>query len=178
MGSLEVHDGRTVDDYACQLLTGRADEDGFRSFPIIDLTHNREATITTLSDEIVLLSWFLTLLRTRDNPSLCFDWVHYIPRNGYIQDQGAECLKMGDLVTDMNATVGVITKKISSLLEACGHRAKTIQSTDSSLILSTCSKGSDHVDEFVSPSFPRLQSGWQVANDIHKGYAACRSTAL
>ncbi|KAK5051561.1 hypothetical protein LTR84_003213 [Exophiala bonariae] len=156
MGSVEVQDGHLVDGHAYQLLTGRADEEGFRSFQIIDLTDDQEATVTTLSDEIVLLSWFLTLLRTRDNPSLSFDWVHYIPRNGYIQDQGAECFRLGDLVTNMNATVGTIKRKISSLLQACGNTAQTIKSADSSLILSTSSRGSDYVDEFF-------------ANDVQKG---------
>lgn len=177
MGSVATQDAVSINDYVRQLQTGRTDENDFSVFEIISPPKDQEAIANVLGDGILLLSWFLTLLRTRDNPSLCFDWVHYIPRNGYIQDQGAECFKIGDLMTNMNHTVGITARKISSLLQS-ESAAQSVKATNCPLILSTSSQSSDYFDELVSPFLLRLPPGLQDANFTRQGCAARGSTIL
>lgn len=166
MGSIGVHEADSIDGYANRFFDGGADEEGFTSFQINDVADDQETIPNVLRVETVLLSWFLTLLRTRDNANLCFDWVHHGPSTKYLQGQRTECFSIGDLMTNVKERVGLIANTLSSRLKIHENKAQTGKSAQHSLILSTSSKSADQVDEQVSHPLESLPQGWQITDHV------------
>lgn len=153
MGSTEVHrtyhQPHLTDSSSYQLFTGRVDEDGFSSFQVLDLADNQDNTLLSLADEVVLLSWFLTLLRTRENTSISFNWAYNGLINGYKDEQQIKLFTQDGLMTSMKDTVRAIAATIFSRLEINAEKPRIFGSNCASLILSTTPHTTNDIEEQV-----------------------------
>lgn len=156
MGSIEVDNIYQLENptngFTYQLAPGTGDENAFRSFQIIDLAVNQEDTLTGLRDELVLLSWSLTLSRTRENNDVSFHWTYHRFENSYHHDHNIKIFTMDGLMTSVEETIGTIAAKISSRLKDDQKCLPMHKSTPVSLLLSTNSDTVDPMDEQVRKS--------------------------
>jgi len=154
MGSIGIDNFYQVeqpaDSLAYWLAPGRAYDECFGSFQIFDLVAGRENTLTGLGDELVLLSWLFTLLQTREENDVTFDWAHCHLKDGYAQECSIKCFTMAGLITDMGQTVEALAAKILSRLEEDRQNSlETHKASPISLVLSTTSHDISHENEQV-----------------------------
>ncbi|KAM7200347.1 nonribosomal siderophore peptide synthase Sid2 [Naviculisporaceae sp. PSN 640] len=85
-----------------------------------------------LENELTLLSWLIVLLRTREDTQFWFEWA--LQSN---EDEEAPVyrVQVGEIVTDLNATVKQTLAKISTHMKESGHSPNS----SSHLLLSTAS---------------------------------------
>lgn len=153
MGSIETHDTyhplQPTDSPSYRLSTGRVDEDDFRSYQVLDHGATQDNIPVSVTDEIVLLSWFITLLRTRENTNVSFNWAYYGPLNGHMDEQQVKCFTQDVLMTSIKDKVRAIAARIFSQLDIYAEKPGILRSCHASLILSTTSHTLDNVDEQV-----------------------------
>lgn len=57
-------------------LTGEESGDGSTSYQVLGLASDQHSTPTGMRDEILLLSWMIVLLRTREDGEVRYDWAY------------------------------------------------------------------------------------------------------
>lgn len=154
MGSIEVEcpqidnennpkTGR-IDLDAPSLPTTQTNRPELRCFDLSSLAASHETwTLSGMEDEILLLSWLIVLLRTREDTQFWFEWTHKDIEDGIeLGDSVSYRLPVGDIVTDLHATVQQAVGKIS------GHIKP---SSAMSLVLSTgvLSRSSEEIQDEV-----------------------------
>ncbi|KEF57038.1 uncharacterized protein A1O9_07228 [Exophiala aquamarina CBS 119918] len=153
MGSIGAdavyQNAQTTYGFEYQLVPGRDDENGFNSFQIPGLDINRDNNLSDLRAELVLLSWFCTLSRTRENNDVSFDWAYHRLAIGYEPDRNIKIFKPERFMRDVKETIGVMVANLSPRL-GCDHPCfPKHKSTPVSLMLSTHSHTIDHLDEQI-----------------------------
>src|SRR5258707_1343892 len=63
-------------ELADSLSTGQVDGDGFRSFKVVGIASDQVASPTGMKEDILLLSWLIVLLRTREGSRLSYGWSY------------------------------------------------------------------------------------------------------
>lgn len=116
------------------LSTGQANDDGFKSFEIGGLASNHTTTATGLRHEILLLSWLIVLLRTREGSQTCYDWAYKSETNDIGQELVIRNLSMDEVITGLQSSIGEAAAVISRHITTA---APTQMSSPVSLLLST-----------------------------------------
>lgn len=104
-----------------------------------------------LESEITLLSWLVVLLRTREDTQFWFEWAYQSEDD---EEAPAYRVHVGEIVTDLNATVKDTLAKLSRHVKQAGPSP----SAPSSLLLSTASlaRTSSEILEEVSSAMVSL----------------------
>ncbi|KAJ5963768.1 uncharacterized protein N7479_003644 [Penicillium vulpinum] len=109
-----------------------ADANGdFSSFKIADLVSEQAVTPTGMKEEIVLLSWLMVLLRSREDSQISYDWSYKNSENG-VEPQSVNKLLMNEVMKGLQSNVGEVATAIS-------RNITTGASSPASLVLSTSS---------------------------------------
>lgn len=118
--------------------------DDSRSFEI-DGLESDEATPTRMKEDILLLSWLVLLLRTREGRQISFEWAYNLSGES-IQ------LSMSEVVKNMEDDIEKISAAIRQQTSAALPDDKVSASSPIPLILSTStfSQTSEEVKEEVS----------------------------
>ncbi|KAJ5427052.1 hypothetical protein N7465_002122 [Penicillium sp. CMV-2018d] len=103
----------------------------FSSFQIAHLASEQIATPTSMKEEIVLLSWLMVLLRTREDSQISYDWSYKDFANG-TEPESVNKLSMNEVMKGLQSNVGEVATAISRSITAGA-------SSPASLILSTSS---------------------------------------
>ncbi|KAH8668471.1 nonribosomal siderophore peptide synthase Sid2 [Xylariales sp. PMI_506] len=140
MGSIFVDDIHSLDRRSNGHLdlksAGQMNGDGFRSFKVLGLAQDSASTRTGMKEEIVLLSWFIVLLRTREDSRINFEWVYKSGNDVNTDEYAIRSLSTEVVLANPQGSVEQIAAEISS------HTDKVIpdlpvSSGSFSLLLST-----------------------------------------
>lgn len=154
MGSIEVdcpttHNENHLKSGQLELAAGsppttQVNTPELRCFDLSSLGTSHETwTLSGMEDEILLVSWLMTLLRTREDTQFWFDWTRKDIEDGTeLGDSVCYRLPVGEMVTDLQATVRQTVGKISAHIQT---------SSATSLVLSTgaLSQTSDEIQDEV-----------------------------
>ncbi|ODM24093.1 hypothetical protein SI65_01683 [Aspergillus cristatus] len=101
MGSMKTSD---------LLSNDNTDGNDFSSFNVVDLAADGLATPTGMEEEIILLSWLIVLLRTREDGQISFEWTHKDPVN----EPATRSLSMGEVMSGgLESALGQTSEAIS-----------------------------------------------------------------
>lgn len=89
-----------------------------------------------MREEILLLSWLIVLLRTREGSQISFDWTY---RNGAEQETAKGCLSMEKVMTELQDTTGKVAAAILDDIKTAAPSQHATTSRPVSLLLSTSS---------------------------------------
>ncbi|KAK0099466.1 Non-ribosomal peptide synthetase [Cadophora gregata f. sp. sojae] len=134
MGSIQVE----------ELVTWPENEYGIqntRIFEIPSLTASIDhPTPTNCREEVILLSWLIVLLRTREG-TVNFDWAYLSREDGAEQETVMQCLKMEEVTPGLESTVEETSAAISRYIQDVAPR--TAESKNASLLLTSVSLAGD-----------------------------------
>lgn len=118
----------------------------FRSFQIAHLSSEQIATPTGMKEEILLLSWLMVLLRSREESQVSYDWAYKGCAND-AEPESVNKLSMNEMMNGLQSNVAEVGTAIS-------RKIPTGASSPASLILSTSSlsRTSQEIQEEVSES--------------------------
>lgn len=131
------------------LSNDNTDDSNFRYFNVADLVADAIA-IPTGMEEIILLSWLVVLLRTREDSQICFEWTH----KDRVDESAIRSLSMGEVMSGgLESTLGQTAEAISQYVATSSPGERSI-SKPASLLLSTgaLSSSPDQVKDNVSGS--------------------------
>lgn len=103
----------------------------FSSFPIAHLVSEQINTPTGMKEEIVLLSWLMVLLRSREDSQISYEWSYKDSAND-AEPESVSKLLMNEVMKGLQSNVGEVATAIS-------RNITTGASSPTSLILSTSS---------------------------------------
>ncbi|GAB1198118.1 Nonribosomal peptide synthetase 4 [Aspergillus pseudonomiae] len=128
---------------------GQADGDGFTSFEVAGLAADEPTTPTGMREEVLLISWLIVLLRTREGGHIRYDWAYKGRECGAEQEPVKAYLSMGELAIGLQDSVGQATATISQYIKTVSSSTEATASNTASLLLSTgsLSQSSDDVKE-------------------------------
>src|SRR3569833_3179150 len=133
------------------LSAGETNDDGFRSYKIVGLAAGQLPTPTGMREELLLLSWLIVLLRTREDGRASYDWA-YTDRDGSEGgEQVTRILSTDDVMTGLQNRVGQAALVVSGQIATIASPTPTPGSA--SLLLSTgplsraCDGAKDEVSE-------------------------------
>ncbi|KAJ5373177.1 AMP-dependent synthetase/ligase [Penicillium concentricum] len=139
----------------------------FSSFQITHLASEQVATPTGMKEEIVLLSWLMVLLRSREDSQISYDWSHKDFANG-VEPESVNKLLMNEVMKGLQSNVGEVATAIS-------RNISTAASSPSSLLLSTSSlsrtseeakdeKGIIHLEVRFNNAHLEIRPLWHTEN--------------
>ncbi|KAK5656973.1 hypothetical protein OQA88_3496 [Cercophora sp. LCS_1] len=134
--------------------------DPIRSFEIAGLASPSVSKLTGMRDDIVLLSWLIVLLRTKEEGELDFDWAYRSHGTAFEGDKRVEITLASDgAAGGLQTTVRQLAKDISHQLRAL---IGTFSVNPATLLLSTGTLLSNHGKESaeVSRTAPGDLSPW------------------
>ncbi|KGO76863.1 AMP-dependent synthetase/ligase [Penicillium italicum] len=105
--------------------------DDFSSFQIADLGSEQITTPTGMKEEIVLLSWLMVLLRSREDIQVSYDWSYKDLADG-AEPESVNRLLMNEVMKGLQSNVGEVATAIS-------QNITTRASSPASIVLSTSS---------------------------------------
>lgn len=115
------------------LSNDNTDDSNFRCFNVADLATDGITTPTGMKEEIILLSWLIVLLRTREDGQISFEWAY----NDRVDGSGIRSLSMGEVMSSgLGSTLGQTTEAISQHVATSSPNERSI-SEPLSLLLST-----------------------------------------
>ncbi|CAI7613393.1 unnamed protein product [Penicillium viridicatum] len=103
----------------------------FSSFQVAHLASEQIVTPTGMKEEIVLLSWLMVLLRSREDSQISYDWFYKDFASG-TEPESVNKLLMNEVMKGLQSNVGEVATAISRSITAGA-------SSPASLILSTSS---------------------------------------
>lgn len=121
----------------------------FSSFQIAHLASEQITTPTGMKEEIVLLSWLMVLLRSREDSQISYDWSYKDVAHG-AEPESVNKLSMNEVMKGLQSNVGDVATAIS-------QNINTGTSSPASLVLSTSSlsqtseEAKDEVSEQSKP---------------------------
>jgi hypothetical protein len=121
----------------------------FSSFQVAHLASEQTTTPTGMKEEIVLLSWLMVLLRSREDSQISYDWSYKDVAND-VQPASVSRLVMNEVMKGLQSNVGEVATAIS-------RNITTGASSPASLVLSTSSlsrtseEAKDDVSEQLNP---------------------------
>ncbi|KAF7590342.1 Non-ribosomal peptide synthetase [Aspergillus hancockii] len=167
MGSIHVDERHGLDQQQNGSVDGQVNGDGFSSFEIVGLKADQTATPTGMKEELVLLSWLLVLLRTREGGQIRFDWAY----KGSEEEPVNECLAMDDVMKGLQSNVGETAAAIAHKIATAVPRHPA---APTSLLLSTGSlaqtsegateEGALHLEVRFNNDRLEVRPVWQTEN--------------
>ena len=110
--------------------------DGFRTFEVPGLVSDQFSTSTSMREDLLLLSWLIVLLRTREDGQASFEWA-YDGENGA---QHAEAHLLASRSMSTNQVMPNLQSKVGDVASAITRQIETRPCKDLSvqgLVLST-----------------------------------------
>ncbi|GIJ87087.1 non-ribosomal peptide synthetase [Aspergillus pseudoviridinutans] len=133
MGSIQQddHNQKHYGNESGDSMATRLNYNGVQLFEVAGLASDEASSLTGMRDEIVLLSWLIVLLRTRDGVQIRYDWAYTRPEEEPIP----RCLAMNEVVAGLQSSVKETTAAVSRYIVTYGQN----QSVPATLLLSTSS---------------------------------------
>lgn len=111
--------------------------DGFRSFEVAGLATEQHPTPTGMREDLLLLSWLIVLLRTREDGQASYDWAYAAAEDGELHEPVNRSLSTDQVMTSLQSKVGEVAVAISRQIATQPSSPCRDLSTPASLVLST-----------------------------------------
>ncbi|KAJ9492309.1 hypothetical protein VN97_g923 [Penicillium thymicola] len=138
----------------------------FSSFQIAHLASEQITTPTGMKEEIVLLSWLMVLLRSREDSQISYDWSYKDFTNG-TEPESVHKLLMNEVMEGLQSNVGEVATAISrSITAGASSPACLILSTSSLSRTSEEAKdeGMLHLEVRFNNAHLEIRSLWHTEN--------------
>ena len=116
-----------------KMTTTEANGDDFVSFDIAGLASDTPSP-TGMKEEVVLLSWLIVLLRSREDAQISYDWTYKHDAH-YVAQEPVNKLSMNEVMSGLESNVGevgaTIARNIATGLQAASNPASLVLSTSS-----------------------------------------------
>lgn len=122
------------DSVNLHIISGKNDGNGLRFLKIDGLAAS--ASPTGMKNEILLLSWFIVLLRTREDGYSCYDWAYVARGNAFEQPAVKFRLSTDEVIPGLQNTVEQIASAISHHIATYKPTKEATMSDVTSLLLS------------------------------------------
>lgn len=135
LDSLDQHDRRNrgVNGFG----RNHGEVNGFAPFEVDGLASDQKTSESGMKDEVVLLSWLIVLLRTREGECVSFDWAYSDFADISTSEPVTRHLSMNEVVTDLQNSVAHCTATIAGHLKKFQSRQDERRPGPSSVVLST-----------------------------------------
>ncbi|PKX91457.1 nonribosomal peptide synthase SidD [Aspergillus novofumigatus IBT 16806] len=127
----DIHNQKYRCNQSYDLTAARLNGNGVESFEVADLSSNEALGSTGMTDEVVLLSWLIVLLRTREGGRIGYEWAYKYPEEEPVPRSLAMNEVVAGLQTSVKETAAAVARHIAT--DASSHW------TPASLLLSTSS---------------------------------------
>ncbi len=114
--------------------------DGFRTIEVPGLASDKAATPTGMREDLLLLSWLIVLLRTREDGQASSEWAYSIEsqgQHGGIQELAPRSLSTDQVMPNLQSKVRDIAAAISSHTATQLSKEQTDLSRPTRLLVST-----------------------------------------
>jgi hypothetical protein len=139
MGFIHIDDIRSQHEHlngsADVLAKNEPNGTSARSFKVAGLIADQVSTPTRMREEIVLLSWLIVLLRTREDGRISYEWVYQNQRDSS-NGEVANKLSTEEVLPELQDSVGDSLAAVSRHIESVKGNS-TAESSSTSLLLST-----------------------------------------
>jgi hypothetical protein len=149
-----IHDQNLRNGSVDILSTEKAEADGFRTFEIVGFAADEGTTPTGMRDEILLLSWLIVLLRTREDGQINYEWAYKGRGDGAEHEEEIRRLSADEVMTGLQSNTAETAVAISRHVAAAAPNQCIDLTSPQSLLLSTGSmsqkteNGRDEVSEW------------------------------
>ena len=129
-------------------IAPETDRNAFRSFEIHGLAADTESCLTSMRDELVLLSWSIVLLRTSEEGQVTFEWAY----SGQSENLQSQSLNTAKVIPSLQGSVEQAANEVVQHISTSSIDQSTPYSKPASLVLSTglLSKSTSDLDDKVS----------------------------
>ncbi|OQD81856.1 hypothetical protein PENANT_c025G09152 [Penicillium antarcticum] len=114
-------------------MTTHVSVDDFLSFDVAGLASDTPSP-TGMKEEVVLLSWLIVLLRSREDAQITYDWT-YKHGADYVASETVNKLSMNEVMSGLQSNVGevgaTIARNIATASQATSNPASLVLSTSS-----------------------------------------------
>jgi hypothetical protein len=170
MGSIQhddIHNQKRYSNESGNLVAARLNGGGVKTFEVASLASDEESSPTGMRDEIVLLSWLIVLLRTREGGQIRYEWAYR--RAG--EEPVPRSLAMNEVVAGLQSSVRETAVAVSRHIATDAPS----QSAPASLLLSTSSlsQTSEEAKDEVSDLWMLHTSS--LTDSVNKGVTSPRS---
>ncbi|OKL63567.1 Nonribosomal peptide synthetase 4 [Talaromyces atroroseus] len=171
-----------------KIPTSRVNNEGFRSSKITGLATDLKLNPTGMKDEIVLLSWFIVLLRTHEEGTFSYEWAYKSYSNRSESKRANGCISIDQVIPDLQTTVEQASASIARYITTNVLDQNTLIGSPASLTLSTSSlsrtfeKANDgmsishphaSVKESILPTTHDLNDIWRWNYQLPRSYNFC-----
>ncbi|ROV91725.1 hypothetical protein VPNG_09946 [Cytospora leucostoma] len=119
-------------------ITGQASGDGFTSYHVAGLAPDQSVTPTTgMRDEILLASWLIVLLRTREDGQVQHDWAYRGRATAAKEVEPANTLSTSEVMPSLQSSIQQTSEAILRHITKAVSSQYTAISSPASLLLST-----------------------------------------
>lgn len=138
-----------------------------RTFRVDGLISDQVSTPTCMKEEIVLLSWLIVLLRTREDGRISYEWTYRV-EGGSLNGEVASKLSTDEVLPKLQDKVKATLASIDHHVENVKGSLKTAGSSHISLLLSTGSllENSEGAKSEVREILPNVSSERSRADNV------------
>jgi len=137
---------------------GFASGNAASSYNINNLASRSQSTPSGMREDILLASWLIVLLRTREGERVSFDWTYQ--NSSDAPEQTSRLISMEDVMNGLGDSIGNVTKTISSQISRSDSGEN--YSEAASLLLSTSVLSQQSEDSTVRSSSTCCNRGSQL----------------
>ncbi|KAJ5366847.1 hypothetical protein N7541_000788 [Penicillium brevicompactum] len=138
----------------------------FSSFDMMGLVSDQKATPTGMKEDIVLLSWLMVLLRSREDSQISYDWSYANDENDTTQ-QTINKLSMNEVMNGLGSNVGDVTTAILKSIPSGPSNAKSMilsTSTLSQTSETVKDEGAIHLEVRLNNGQLKIRPVWHTEN--------------
>ncbi|KAJ5699026.1 hypothetical protein N7462_001031 [Penicillium macrosclerotiorum] len=140
MGFIHINDIRDHQHHSGEVVkglsAGQMNGEPFRSFTTCDLASDQVTFPTGMKEDIVLLSWLIVLLRTKEDGRISYEWTYKSPDQA-LEDAQAHRLSTNEVLPKLESKVGEAVTAVSQNIKNINPNRIAESSSGHSLILST-----------------------------------------
>jgi hypothetical protein len=123
--------------FADRLPSGHADGDNFKSVKVFGLASDQPTSRTGMREEVLLASWLLVLMRTREDSQVRYDWAYIDRAHGDHQNLTKRSLAENEVLSNRQDSIGQLAEAISRHITTGSSGDDAPKSGGVSLFLST-----------------------------------------
>lgn len=145
LDDIQGQDTRGDEKHIPPPLSGETSGDGFTSYEIPGLASDQPSTPTGVRDETLLVSWFIVLLRTREDGQVRYDWAYKGRADGDQEhEQVNNTLSTDQVMPNLQTSIQQVAEAIAHNVAEAVPSQYTATTSPASLLLSTASLSQTH----------------------------------
>jgi hypothetical protein len=135
-------------------MAARLNSNSVESSEVAGLASDLASSPTGMRDEIILLSWLIVLLRTRDGVEIRYDWAYMHPE----EETVARSLAMNEVVVGLQSSIKETAAAVSRhiAIDAPDQSAPACLLLSTSSLSQTSEEAKDEVSGFMDVEYQML----------------------